>query len=94
MFFKGFICFCRIVQPLCLGGLVSYFAPGQTTISKTEAYYYAGGIVACSFVPVAVFHHFILYIFQIGMKIRVACCSLLYKKVLPNLPSRCPSSGS
>ncbi|XP_039444244.1 probable multidrug resistance-associated protein lethal(2)03659 [Culex pipiens pallens] len=74
--------FSRIVQPLCLGGLVSYFAPGQTTISKTEAYYYAGGIVACSFVPVAVFHHFILYIFQIGMKIRVACCSLLYKKAL------------
>lgn len=74
--------FGRIAQPLCLGGLVSYFAPGQDTIGKTEAYYYAAGIVLCSFVPVAVFHHFILYIFQIGMAIRVACCSLLYKKAL------------
>ncbi|XP_055617486.1 ATP-binding cassette sub-family C member 4-like [Toxorhynchites rutilus septentrionalis] len=74
--------FARIFQPLCLGGLVSYFAPGQRNVSETEAYYYAAGIVLCSFVPVAIFHHFILYIFQIGMKIRVACCSLLYKKAL------------
>ncbi|XP_052864944.1 ATP-binding cassette sub-family C member 4-like [Anopheles cruzii] len=72
----------RILQPQCLGGLVSYFAPGQSTIGKREAYYYATGIILCSFVPVAIFHHFILYIFQIGMKIRVACCSLLYKKAL------------
>uniref|UniRef100_A0A182YG78 ABC transmembrane type-1 domain-containing protein n=1 Tax=Anopheles stephensi TaxID=30069 RepID=A0A182YG78_ANOST len=70
----------RILQPQCLGGLVSYFAPGQQDIGKEEAYYYAIGIILCSLVPVAVFHHFILYIFQIGMKIRVACCSLLYKK--------------
>ncbi|XP_058839982.1 ATP-binding cassette sub-family C member 4-like [Topomyia yanbarensis] len=74
--------FSRVFQPLCLGGLVSYFAPGQTTISRTEAYYYAAGIVFCSLVPVVIFHHFILYIYQIGMKIRVACCSLLYKKAL------------
>uniref|UniRef100_A0AAG5CQF6 Uncharacterized protein n=1 Tax=Anopheles atroparvus TaxID=41427 RepID=A0AAG5CQF6_ANOAO len=72
----------RILQPQCLGGLVSYFAPEQRDISKEEAYYYATGIILCSFVPVAIFHHFILYIFQIGMKIRVACCSLLYKKAL------------
>ncbi|XP_050068097.1 ATP-binding cassette sub-family C member 4-like [Anopheles maculipalpis] len=72
----------RILQPQCLGGLVSYFAPGQQDIRKEEAYYYAIGIILCSLVPVAVFHHFILYIFQIGMKIRVACCSLLYKKAL------------
>ncbi|KFB46273.1 AGAP004602-PA-like protein [Anopheles sinensis] len=70
----------RILQPQCLGGLVSYFAPEQRDISKEEAYYYAAGIILCSLVPVAIFHHFILYIFQIGMKIRVACCSLLYKK--------------
>ncbi|XP_053685764.1 probable multidrug resistance-associated protein lethal(2)03659 [Sabethes cyaneus] len=74
--------FSRIFQPLCLGGLVSYFAPGQTAISRTEAYYYATGIVLCSLVPVVIFHHFILYIYQIGMKIRLACCSLLYKKAL------------
>ncbi|XP_062563901.1 probable multidrug resistance-associated protein lethal(2)03659 [Armigeres subalbatus] len=84
---KGFLytsvdSFSRIFQPLCLGGLVSYFAPGQTTISKEEAYGYAGGIVLCSLLPVMIFHHYILYIFQIGMKIRVACCSLMYKKAL------------
>lgn len=75
-----FVFHCRIFQPQCLGGLVAYFAPGQQDISKEEAYSYAVGIILCSLVPVAIFHHFILYIFQIGMKIRVACCSLLYKK--------------
>lgn len=84
---KGFLytsvdSFSRIFQPLCLGGLVSYFAPGQTTIGKEAAYGYAAGIVLCSLLPVMIFHHYILYIFQIGMKIRVACCSLLYKKAL------------
>ncbi|XP_065085907.1 ATP-binding cassette sub-family C member 4-like [Ochlerotatus camptorhynchus] len=84
---KGFLytsvdSFSRIFQPLCLGGLVSYFAQGQTIISKEEAYCYAAGIVLCSLLPVMIFHHYILYIFQIGMKIRVACCSLLYKKAL------------
>ncbi|XP_058461266.1 probable multidrug resistance-associated protein lethal(2)03659 [Malaya genurostris] len=74
--------FSRVFQPLCLGGLVSYFAPNQTIISRTEAYYYAAGIVICSLVPVLIFHHFILYIYQIGMKIRIACCSMLYKKAL------------
>ncbi|XP_059612038.1 ATP-binding cassette sub-family C member 4-like isoform X2 [Phlebotomus argentipes] len=72
----------RVFQPLCLGGLVRYFAPGQTEITRNEAFHYAAGIVICSLVPVITFHPFILYIFQIGMKIRLACCALIYKKSL------------
>lgn len=68
-------------QPLSLGGLVSYFAPGQTDISKDEAYLYAAGIIICSLLPVLAFHPFILYIFQIGMKARIGASALLYKKV-------------
>lgn len=71
-----------VFQPLCLGGLVMYFAPGQTEITRNDAFHYAAGIVICSIVPVLTFHPFILYIFQIGMKIRLASCALIYKKSL------------
>lgn len=73
---------CRVIQPLCLGGLVTYFKPGQTVITETEAYWFAGGIVLCSLAPVITFHPTILYMFQMGMKIRLGCCAMLYQKAL------------
>jgi ATP-binding cassette, subfamily C (CFTR/MRP), member 4 len=74
--------FFRIIQPQCLGGLISYFSPISNDVSLKQAYLYALGIILCTLVPVLVFHPFILYFFQIGMKIRVACCAMLYKKVI------------
>lgn len=73
--------FNRIIQPQCLGGLISYFSPDQTQISANGALCYAFGIVLCSLIPVLVFHPFFLYVFTIGLRIRIGCCSLLYKKV-------------
>ncbi|XP_059610916.1 ATP-binding cassette sub-family C member 4-like [Phlebotomus argentipes] len=72
----------RITQPLCLGGLVTYFSPGDEIVSKTEAYMYALGIIISSLIPVLIFHPFILFIFQQGMKIRVGTCALMYEKVM------------
>ncbi|XP_037030671.1 probable multidrug resistance-associated protein lethal(2)03659 [Bradysia coprophila] len=72
----------KVVQPLCLGGLVAYFAADQTHISKTDAYWYAGGIVFSSAVSVITFHPFILYIFETGARIRLGCSSLVYRKTL------------
>lgn len=72
----------RIIQPQCLGGLVTYFSPGgDKEITETDAYLFAGGIVLCSLLSVTVFHPFILYAFQLGMRVRLTCCSLIYKKV-------------
>lgn len=70
------------MQPLFLGGLVAYFANGQTSISEKNAYLFAGGIVLCSIVPVITFHPFIFYIFQLGTKIRLALSGLIYRKCL------------
>lgn len=75
---------CRIMQPLCLGGLVSYFAPGQTDIDREQALYYALGITISTAIPSVFFHPFILYIFQFGMKMRIGCSALIYKKVNKN----------
>lgn len=71
----------RVIQPLCLGGLVAYFAADQTHISKTDAYWYAGGIVISSAVSVTTFHPFFLYIFETGTKVRLGCSGLVYRKV-------------
>lgn len=70
-----------MIQPLCLGGLVSYFVPGQTVITKDWAYLYASGIIFSSAVSVFTFHPFILYILQMATKMRLGCSGLVYKKV-------------
>lgn len=56
--------------------------PDQTTVSQSEAYYYAAGVVACSLFSVLLSHPYILGNSHVGMKMRVACCSLIYRKAL------------
>lgn len=72
----------RILQPVCLGGLISYFTPGQNDVDELDGYLYAAGIIVCSLVPVALFHPFTLYVMQEAFKVRVVCCSLMYSKVI------------
>ncbi|KAB0797838.1 hypothetical protein PPYR_08831 [Photinus pyralis] len=84
---RGILCLiiefvARIFQPLLLGELITYFSPGQTTMTKNEAYGYAGGVVACSLLQVLILAPYILELAHIGMKMRVACCSLVYRKAL------------
>lgn len=70
-----------MLQPLCTGGLVSYYVTGQNTISKTDAYIYAAGIVLCSVSMLVSFHSFNVWIFGIATKYRVACSGLIYEKI-------------
>lgn len=71
----------KIAQPLLLGQLIRYFTPNSTMCS-TEAYMYAMGVSLCA-VVLAVFHHpYFFGVQRIGMQLRVACCSLLYRKTL------------
>ena len=70
----------KVVQPLLMGGLIRYFSP-DTTVSLLEAYMYAIGVGLCA-VLVAITHHpYFFQVMRIGMRIRVAACSLLFKKV-------------
>lgn len=71
----------RVLQPLCTGGLVSYYADGQNAISKFDAYIYALGIVLCSLIMFVSFHSFKLWIYGIATKYRVACSGLVYEKI-------------
>lgn len=72
----------RIAQPIVLGQLIAYFAVGQTDIPQSDAYLYAAGVVGCSLLNVLFTHPYMLGVFHLGMKMRVACCSLIYRKAL------------
>jgi len=73
-----------VTQPLCLGGLVSFYADqsNQDSDDRTTAYLYAGGVILCSAFNVLFMHPYMLGMFHTGMKVRVAMCSMIYRKAL------------
>ncbi|RZC36194.1 multidrug resistance-associated protein, partial [Asbolus verrucosus] len=72
----------RIAQPTVLGRLLTFYRPYQTDVTLDDAYWYAAGVVICSFVNIAFTHPYMMGVFHLGMKMRVACCSLIYRKAL------------
>ncbi|XP_031850164.1 putative multidrug resistance-associated protein lethal(2)03659 isoform X2 [Nomia melanderi] len=69
-----------VLQPIFLGKLLKYYS--DRDITKTEAYLYATGVVLCSGLLIFVIHPYMMAILHMGMKMRVACCSLIYRKAL------------
>lgn len=67
-----------------MGGLVSYYAKPENNTSgdQTIAYLYALGVILCSAFNVFFMHPYMLGILHTGMKIRVAMCSMIYRKAL------------
>ncbi|KAB0802273.1 hypothetical protein PPYR_04459 [Photinus pyralis] len=74
--------FIRVTQPILLGQLVAYYMLEQEQISERDAYLYAAGVVGCSLIIVFVTHPYMMGVLHVGMKMRVACCSLIYRKAL------------
>ncbi|XP_055867950.1 ATP-binding cassette sub-family C member 4-like isoform X5 [Biomphalaria glabrata] len=71
----------KVVQPLLLGGLIRYFTP-DSPVSKKEAWLYAMGVSLCAIVLAITHHPYFFCVQRIGMRMRIACCSLMYKKCL------------
>ncbi|XP_011185639.2 probable multidrug resistance-associated protein lethal(2)03659 [Zeugodacus cucurbitae] len=83
----GFILFLleiglRVTQPLFLGGLVNYYANPANSESTSTAYLFALGVILCSALNVLFMHPYMLAVLHTGMKVRVALCSLIYRKAL------------
>ncbi|XP_063223831.1 ATP-binding cassette sub-family C member 4-like [Bacillus rossius redtenbacheri] len=74
-------CVFRVSQPLLLASLINYFSPGSTT-TKTTAYVYAGSLLVTTFVSTLLYSHSNIAMMALGMRVRVACCSLMYRKIL------------
>lgn len=70
-----------VLQPLMLGQLLSFFRP-DTTLTKNDAFMYAGAIAVCTFLSALLGNQYIMGAFHYGMKIRAASCALVYRKAL------------
>ncbi|XP_018571144.1 probable multidrug resistance-associated protein lethal(2)03659 [Anoplophora glabripennis] len=71
----------KLAQPLLLAKLMQYYVPNQT-VSKNDAIMYGSLIILASFINALLGHNYAMGIQHLGMKIRVACTSLIYKKSL------------
>jgi ABC-type bacteriocin/lantibiotic exporter with double-glycine peptidase domain len=71
----------RMSQPLALGMLMGYYSPNTKTTTQ-EAIIYASIIIIASFTAAVVGHYYVIQFQQIGIKVRVACSGLIYRKTL------------
>jgi ATP-binding cassette subfamily C (CFTR/MRP) protein 4 len=75
----------RLTNPLLLGLLIGFFTHNPHNFSTNDAYLIATGIVLTLILPLLFFHPFMLFLFDEAMKLRIACCSLIYTKVMVGL---------
>lgn len=71
-------------KPFLLGHIITYARetyPEYVGV-KFEMYYYAAAVVASSAFNVVLMHPYLLCQLHLGMKIRVAMCSMIYRKSL------------
>jgi len=72
----------RVSGPLLVGGLLSYFNPdGANTTDLKHAYMYASGLVLSLLIIMILQHSSIDENLQNATKMRVACCSIIFRKV-------------
>lgn len=75
----------RVSQPILIGKLLAYFDRNKSnTIDLKQAYMYASGLLLTMLFNILLFHYSQIEITHCGMKIRVACCSAIFKKVTFN----------
>ncbi|XP_055306876.1 ATP-binding cassette sub-family C member 4-like [Sitodiplosis mosellana] len=84
--FLAFLCFfndiiLRLGQRFLLGYLLQYFR-AHPTITYDEAIYYAVGILTLNALNAILSNHIMFISFHYGLKVRVAVCSLIYRKSL------------
>ncbi|XP_074031101.1 probable multidrug resistance-associated protein lethal(2)03659 isoform X1 [Leptinotarsa decemlineata] len=72
----------RLSQPLLISKLLTLYDENQVAENQKYLYIYSGLIVLSLFITVFLTHAFFHHIMQVGMKLRIACCSLVYRKAL------------
>nr|XP_023020199.1 probable multidrug resistance-associated protein lethal(2)03659 [Leptinotarsa decemlineata] len=79
--------FHTIMEPLAISKLTSYFTPSQTEISRHDAYLYAVLVLFLNVFYAIYTHNCLLWAKQLGIEIKTAFSSLLYRKALKLTPS-------
>ncbi|XP_046623156.1 ATP-binding cassette subfamily C member 4-like isoform X3 [Neodiprion virginianus] len=72
----------RVLQPILQGWIIDYFNQAEEQITQNDALLYSVYLVVVTLSVVFVTHHTDFRNRQTGMRARVACCSLIYRKVL------------
>lgn len=72
-----------VLSPIIVSWIITYFRISDDIkpITKNEVLAYVGYLIICLLFSVFILHHSTLLSRKIGMKMRVACCSLIYRKV-------------
>lgn len=88
-----------MVQPVLLGQIIRFFESydSSSRAGADEAYMYAAGISLSTLVLTVLHHLYFYHVQRVGMKIRVALCHMIYRKVSTRgtVPSRrCHSSAT
>ncbi|XP_050516933.1 probable multidrug resistance-associated protein lethal(2)03659 [Diabrotica virgifera virgifera] len=71
----------RMAQPFIISKLLTIYEKDPKE-NINDVYLYSGLIVATSLVNVILLHRFNLAMMQVGMKMRIASCSVIYRKAL------------
>ncbi|RZB39421.1 ABC membrane domain containing protein, partial [Asbolus verrucosus] len=71
-----------ILRTFFLKKLLDYYTPNQVGISKHQAYLYATGILLTALFKVLILHLCRIQLAASGMKVGIACSSLIYRKLL------------
>ncbi|KAF5286351.1 hypothetical protein FQR65_LT12645 [Abscondita terminalis] len=72
----------KTLQVLALGELVSYYMTVTDKSNKNDAYFYGIKIILYSFLAVLIGQPSSMGGYHLGIKMRVACCSLVYRKAI------------
>ncbi|XP_044009118.1 ATP-binding cassette sub-family C member 4-like [Aphidius gifuensis] len=86
----------QTLQPVFQGWVINYFDVnlGLKKTTRNEAYLSALGLVLTTLAIVFIMHHMNLSTQRIGMRVRVACSSLIYRKSLKLSQSALDSTGA
>ncbi|KAG8186529.1 hypothetical protein JTE90_023957 [Oedothorax gibbosus] len=74
-------CFIHVVQPILLGYLIEHFSR-MKVVSNQDLYMYTAFVCLLAAMFVFTHHRYFFGAQRIGMRLRIACCSLVYKKSL------------
>ncbi|KAL6254636.1 hypothetical protein P5V15_013943 [Pogonomyrmex californicus] len=78
-------CAVRVIVPVLQGWIIDYFDNNSNTdykIERDEALVYVAFLIISNIISVMIMHHALMLSQQIGMRVRISCSSLLYRKLL------------
>ncbi|EFA04157.2 ATP-binding cassette sub-family C member 4 [Tribolium castaneum] len=72
----------KMFQPIVLAWYINYYGVNYNDRSSGTGWGLATGVILLAFVNIMIIHHCNLYSQRIGMRSRIATCSLIYRKLL------------